>query len=79
MAKAKMDIKIGEEYELLIPGYPKDSDITILNCSYIKEYVENEESGKRDLVDFMYIVFRDNKTGKKKHHIIDKPEFTFYR
>lgn len=79
MAKAKMDIKIGEEYELLIPGYPKGSDITILNCSYIKEYVENEESGKRDLVDFMYIVFRDNKTGKKKHHIIDKPEFTFYR
>lgn len=65
------------EYELIIPGYPKGSDITLLNCNYIKNYIK-DDNGKSIVDDFMYIVYKDNKTGEKKYYIINSPKFTFY-
>ena len=61
----------------LIPGYPVGSDITLLECYY--QYPrKNPETDKYEK-DNLIIVFKDNKTGEKKHHIIECPEYTFYR
>lgn len=64
-----------EQYELLIPGYPKDSDITVINTSYVPRY--RDEEGKVEM-DYISILFRDNTTGAKMVHIIYEPLYTFY-
>lgn len=63
------------EYELLIPGYPKGSDITLLNCNHIRTF--GNDDGE-DSENYIYIIFKDNKTGEKKYHIVNNPKFTFY-
>lgn len=59
----------------LIKGYPDGSDITILNTAY--HYPKRMEDGKYTKDD-LFIVFRDNITGKKDHVIIQKPEYEFF-
>lgn len=58
-----------------IPGYPDGSDITLLNTIYIKPH--RLESGKYG-GDSLTVIFRDNVTGEKKHHIFYDPKYTFY-
>ena len=62
--------------EELIKGYKKGSDITILECFY--QYSQKQDDGKYS-DDLIVIVYRDNETGQKKHQIISKPEYTFYK
>lgn len=64
-----------EQYELLIPGYPKNSDITVINTSYVPRY--RDDDGKVEM-DYISILFRDNTTGAKMVHIIYEPIYTFY-
>lgn len=60
----------------LIPGYPAGSDLTILDARY--HYPKkNEETGKWSK-DSITIIYRDNKTGEKKHYDIIEPEYTYY-
>lgn len=58
-----------------IPGYPDGSDITLLNTIYIRP--QKDKNGKYG-DDSLTIIFRDNKTGQKKHHTFYKPSYTFY-
>lgn len=59
-----------------LKGYPKGSDLTILDCWY--NYRRKGDDGKYNK-DFLTIVFRDNVTGEKHHEIIYEPEYTFYK
>ena len=68
-------IKNNKQIELLIPGYPKGSNLTILNTAYVKR-TKNEE-GKLEK-DYISILFRDNETGRKHVHLIYEPLYTFY-
>lgn len=77
MGQRKISVVSREEYELLIPGYPKGSDITLLNTAYIRKR-KNEETGKVE-PDYIYIIYRDNTTGKKWYHKIEEPLYTFYK
>ena len=56
--------------------YPEGSDITIFNTFY--SYPKYEE-GRKIHDDFMVLVYKDNKTGKKHHKLIWKPDYTYYR
>jgi len=69
--------------ELIIPGYPKGSNLTILNTAYCGRKVletEDEEGEIKKSVtkDFIAILFRDNDKGVKKVHVIYEPLYTFY-
>ncbi len=69
------------EFEQLIPGYPKGSDITLMDCVYHFPYVyENPKNAKYNIYkpDTMVILFKDNKTNEKKIHIIKKPKYVYY-
>jgi hypothetical protein len=69
-------VKSFEEYKLIIPGYPEGSDLTILNTAYIgRTKNQNTDMWEKDYIS---ILFRDNKTGAKKVHIIEEPLHTFY-
>lgn len=59
----------------LIKGYPIGSDITIVNTAY--HYPQKQEDGKYSK-DNIFIVYRDNNTGKKYHQVIEKPDYEFY-
>ena len=59
----------------LIPGYPKGSNLTILNATYIRK--QKLEDGKYSK-DFISILYKDLDTGKKGNHIIYEPEYTYY-
>lgn len=59
-----------------IPGYPDGSDITVINTYYCRAK-KNPETGKYG-EDSLTIIFRDNKTGQKKHHTFMSPKYTFY-
>jgi hypothetical protein len=61
--------------EPLIPGYPCGSDITMVNTMY--RYPKRDDNGKYD-DGSITIIFRDNKTGELKHHIIKNPPYVFY-
>ena len=61
---------------LELEGFPEGSDITILDCYYIRS--SQDENGKW-LPDFAVILFIDNKTGKKHHRLIQNPDYTFYK
>lgn len=60
----------------MISNYPPGSDITLMNTMY--NFRTKGEDGKW-IDDFLTIVYKDNKTGKKNHTIIIKPEYTFYK
>ena len=69
------------EFEQLIPGYPKGSDITLMDCVYHFPYAyENPKNAKYNIYkpDTMVILFKDNKTNEKKIHIIKKPKYVYY-
>lgn len=74
--KKKLDIISNKEYELIIPGYPKGSDITLLNATYVRS-VRSE--GKLVSKDYILLIFRDNATGEKKAYTIHEPLYTFYK
>ena len=74
--KKKLDIVSNKEYELIIPGYPKGSDITLLNATYVRS-VRSE--GKLVSKDYILLIFRDNATGEKKAYTIHEPLYTFYK
>lgn len=61
---------------MLIPGYPKGSDLTILDTSYIGR--RQDENGKFKK-DYISLLFKDNVTGEKHVHIIYEPEYTYYK
>lgn len=56
--------------------YPEGSDITIMNTFY--QYPIFEE-GRKQMDDFIVLVYKDNNTGKKAAKIIMKPEYTYYQ
>ena len=64
------------EYKLTIDGYPKGSDITLLNASYIGK-IKSDDDGNFS-PDYINILFRDNKTGEKIHHTLYAPFYTFW-
>ena len=59
----------------LIPGYPRGSDITLLNTIYLRP--KKDENGKYG-DDSITIIYRDNKSGIKRHHTIYNPSYTIY-
>lgn len=61
---------------MIINGYESGSDITIMNTMYTFPQ-RDPDTGKR-IDDFLVIVYKDNKTGKKNHQVIWKPDYTFY-
>lgn len=61
---------------MLISGYSKGSDITILNTVY--HYSKKMDNGKWSK-DALTIIFKDNKTGKKDFRIMYEPEYTYYK
>ena len=74
--KKKVDVISNEEYELIIPGYPKGSNITLLNATYVREI---REEGKVISKDYILIVFKDVDSGEKKTYAIYEPLYTFYK
>lgn len=58
-----------------IRGYPDGSDISILDVRY--RYPKKEPDGKWG-PDWMYIIFRDNMTGKKHHQVIENPDYEYF-
>ena len=55
----------------LLARYPEGSDITIMNTYH--------QYGIKGLCDeFLVVVYKDNKTGKKDKVIIKDPEYTYY-
>lgn len=56
--------------------YKEGADITVMNTFY--QYPTRDCDGYK-INDFIGIVYKDNKTGKKHHSIIEKPEYTFYK
>lgn len=76
-------IKNHKQFELIIPGYPKGSDLTILNTAYkARKYIKDEDHPDRKATiekDYILILFRDNVKGVKRVHIIYEPLYTFYK
>ena len=64
------------KFPLLIPMYPKGSDITILDCTY--RYSRKDPKTGLTQPDSILILFIDNKTGKKHYYLIEKPEYAYY-
>lgn len=60
----------------ILKGYPEGSDISILDCRY-RYPSKNPETGKWGK-DWMYVIFKDNKTGRKTHQIIENPEYEYF-
>lgn len=60
----------------LIPGYPKGSDLTIIDARY--HYPRKDENTGKWSKDSMTIVYKDNHTGQKKHYTIYEPIYTYY-
>jgi DNA polymerase elongation subunit (family B) len=56
--------------------YPEGSDITIMNTYYNFPLYSN---GKKQLDDFIAIVYKDNVTDNKNYKIIYKPDYTYYK
>ena len=56
--------------------YPEKSDLTIMNTYYsFPIYVD----GKKIFPDYMFLVYKDNKTQEKKYKIISEPNYTYYK
>lgn len=66
--------------EELIPGYPKGSDITLINTIYLKPKAIGETSNGKTKWDngYMIIIFRDNITGLKHQYTIPNPTYIYY-
>lgn len=60
----------------MISSYAPGSDITILDTIY--QYPKRKEDGSGYDDDFISILYRDNVTGKKDHHVVYKPDYEYY-
>lgn len=60
---------------MLIEGYQKGSDITILNTIYNKPKKIDDKKWDKG---YITIIFRDNITKQKHHCIIENPDYEFY-
>ena len=56
--------------------FPEGSDLTIMNTYY--SYPQYGDNGKI-CDDYIFVVYKDNKTGKKGYKTIPKPDYTFYK
>lgn len=56
--------------------YPEGSDLTIMNAYY--QYPSYDEGKKVD-DDYMFLVYKDNESGKKGYKVIPKPDYTYYK
>ena len=71
--------KNNEQNMFPLPGYPKGSDIMVLQVDYIDSKKIEKDNGRVEYTkDFVNIIFKDNNTGKKYHHIIYEPSYTYY-
>lgn len=64
---------------LSLPDHQNGDDITLMDTYY--EYphkIENGEEKSKYTKDYICIMYKDNRTGKKHHHIIENPEYEFY-
>lgn len=63
----------------MITGYLPGSDLTFMNSiyTYPRKIEYNGKSKWTD--DTITLIYRDNKTGKKKHETIYKPDYTYYK
>lgn len=59
----------------MIPGYQKGDDITIMNTFYT---FPERISDRNWSPDTLTVIYKDNKTGNKKHVTIENPEHEFY-
>lgn len=59
----------------MIKGYPKGSNISLINILYHKP--RKLETGKYSK-DSITIIFKDNLTGRKYHETIDEPTYEYY-
>lgn len=55
--------------------YIEGSDLTLFNTFYSYPVFEN---GKKVMDDFLYLIYKDNLTGKKKHKLLKKPNYTYF-
>mgnify|MGYP003292728986 FL=1 len=55
--------------------YPEGSDITIINTYY--DYPRYSD-GHKESDGYIFLVYKDNNTGKKGYKIISDPNYTFY-
>lgn len=63
-----------------IPGYKQGDDITLLDTYYVyPKRIENENGSSTYTKDYISILYKDNKTGKKDHYVIINPEYEFYK
>lgn len=60
---------------MLIPGYKKGSNITIMNAFY--KGVSRQDNGKWKQ-DYLTIVYKDNETGEKHQYTEPNPEYSYY-
>ena len=59
-----------------ITNYPKNSDITILNTSYVRQKRDFETETTQP--DYLFILFKDNTTGEKHYFAKYNPSYTYY-
>lgn len=60
---------------MLIPEYDKNADITVLNVDYHESYRDRYGVFQPD---FANVIYKDNQTGLKHHHIIERPDYMYY-
>ena len=56
--------------------FPEGEDLTIMNTYY--SYPQFEDN-RKICDDYLFMVYKDNSTGKKGYKVISKPDYTFYR
>lgn len=61
---------------MLIPGYERGSDLTIINDFYIKPRKDFDTGNYSK--DCLTIVYKDNVSGEKKMYEIKEPSYTYY-
>ena len=61
---------------MLIKGYAKNSDITLMNTLYL--YPRKDETGKYDK-GTLIVIYKDNVTGEKHKEEIEDPDYLCYR
>lgn len=57
----------------MISGYKPGADITVLDTNYKYGYLSSDKE------DRMFVLFKDNYTGKKHREVIKNPTYTFYK
>lgn len=63
--------------DYLVPGYPKGSNITLMDVMY-KRITKDESNPSKRYPDQLIMIYKDNNTGLKNSYVIDRPEYTYY-